>query len=47
MFQISTTVFPKEKEKKIEVFEVLRSLKHRYHLNQQDRSHALAASTHC
>lgn len=39
-FKIST--IPKRKEKKI----VLRSFKHAYYLNQQDRSHALAASTH-
>lgn len=45
-FKIPTTVFPKEKKKKIEVFEALRSFKHGYYLNQQDRSHALAASTH-
>lgn len=35
-----------QKKRQNKVFEVLRSFKHGYYLNQQDRSHALAASTH-
>lgn len=45
IFQKFYYSIPKRKDK-IEVFEVLRSFKHGYYLNQQDRSHALAASTH-